>query len=103
MINLHQGLSRVNQIFTTWVADPFNAVSACPISDLTKSIIPDAVDTNGDGIPDASSGVSQLEPGSDTTTSSDAVDTMVMGYQMLVLEFLTTQNQVLILQLVLMQ
>ena len=76
-INLHQGLSNVKQIFTNWVADPVSAVSACPISDLTKSIIPDAVDTDGDGIPDASSGDTQLPESedSDTTTSSDAVDT----------------------------
>ena len=75
-INLHQGLSNVKQIFTNWVADPVSAVSSCPISDLTKSIIPDAVDTDGDGIPDASSGETQLpESGSDTTTSSNAVDT----------------------------
>ena len=76
-INLHQGLSNVKQMFTNWVADPVSAVSACPISDLTKSIIPDAVDTDGDGKPDASSGDTQLPESedSDTTTSSDAVDT----------------------------
>jgi hypothetical protein len=73
IINLHQGLSSVKQIFTNWVADSFNAISVCPISDLTKSIIPDAVDTDGDGIPDASSGDSQLpESSADTTTTIDA-------------------------------
>ena len=35
-------------------------------------MVPDAVDTNGDGIPDSS--ISQPEPGSDSS-SSDAVDT----------------------------
>ena len=45
----------MNEIFTNWVADPVSAVSISPISDITKSIIPDAVDANGDGMLDSTS------------------------------------------------
>lgn len=78
LVESSQGPSGSKKLFDAWVEKPFDAVSACPISDLSKSIVPDAVDTNGDGIPDSS--ISEPKPGSvpvdtDGDGIPDAVDT----------------------------
>jgi Acyl-CoA dehydrogenase, N-terminal domain len=65
-------------VLQAWVEKPIDALSGCRESSLHKDAVPDAVDTNGDGIADSS--ISDPERGSapvDTNGDgiADAVDT----------------------------
>ena len=78
LLDSSQGPSGAKSLFDAWVEKPIDALSGCPESSLHKDVVPDAVDTNGDGIPD--SNIGEPEPGSvpvDTNGDgiADAVDT----------------------------
>jgi len=78
LLDSSQGPSGAKSLFDAWVEKPIDALSGCPESSLHKDVAPDAVDTNGDGIPD--SNIGEPEPGSvpvDTNGDgiADAVDT----------------------------
>ena len=77
LVELFQGPSGAKKLFDAWVEKPIDALSGCPTSSLYKDVAPDAVDTNGDGIPDSSSGGSEPAVPADTNFDGipDAVDT----------------------------
>ena len=58
-VSLALGCCPLKKLFDAWVEKPVYALSGCPASPWHKDVVPDAVDTNGDVIPDSSSGVTQ--------------------------------------------
>jgi hypothetical protein len=72
LVESSQGPSGAKNLFDSWVEKPVDALSGCRESSLHKNVVPNAVDTNGDGIPDSNIG---SVPEDNGDGPADAVDT----------------------------
>ena len=78
LLDSSQGPSGAKSLFDAWVEKPIDALSGCPWTSLHKEVVPDAADTNGDGIPDSSISEPERDSVSVDTNGdgiADAVDT----------------------------